>query len=207
MFLALLLTVTSLADWVPARWISSETKSLDLLKETPINCLLLEQNQWSAGLAEQAAKQGVATLGVIREGGDPVGAARAALRYKLNGVVLEGDFSAAVADRVRDSLVGPKAATVVEMLPRRSLRFGQKEEIAATYQAVWPGIKMEEDDHATRAGPTGSPWINTNTGFLLFVRSATEAPIWIGNAPPAKQVLTAEDYLHAICDAATLGAR
>lgn len=205
MLFALLLSI-SLADWVPARWISGDPKSLELLKDTPINCLLLEQEQWSGGLAEQAARQGVVTLGVIRDGGDPVEAARGALRNKLQGVVLEGDFPASAAERVRDSLAAAKV-TVVEMLPRRSLRPGDVKGIAATYQAVWPGIRMQEDDGATRAGPTGSPWINTNTGFLLFVRAATDAPVWIGNSPPEKRVLTVENYLHAICDAATLGAR
>src|SRR5712692_11470579 len=100
MLFALLLGV-SLVDWVPARWISAEPGSLDLVKGTPINCLLLEQNQWSAALGERAASQGIVTLGVIRRGGDPVEAARGALRSKLQGVVLEGDFEPAVAERVR----------------------------------------------------------------------------------------------------------
>src|SRR5712692_6320383 len=77
MLFALLLGV-SLVDWVPARWISAEPGSLDLVKGTPINCLLLEQNQWSAALGERAASQGIVTLGVIRRGGDPVEAARGA---------------------------------------------------------------------------------------------------------------------------------
>jgi len=205
MLFALLLTV-SLADWVPARWISNDPKSLDLLKDTPVNCLLLERGQWASEFVERAALQGVVTLGVIRDGGDPVEAARAALGNKLQGVVLEGDFPASAVERVRDSL-GASKATVVEMLPRRSLHPGESKGITATYQAVWPGIRVQEDDGATRAGPTGSPWINTNTGFLLFVRAATSGPAWIGNSPPEKRVVTVDDYLHAICDAATLGAR
>ncbi len=202
---ALLLTI-ALADWVPARWIDRDPKSLELLKETPINCLLLERDQWSAALAEQAASQGIVMLGVIRSGGDPVEAARDALRNKLQGVVLEGDFPTSAADRVRDSLAAAKA-TVVEMLPRRSFGRREKAEIAATYQAVWPGVRVQEETGATRAGPTGSPWIDTNTGFLLFARASTDAPVWIGNLPPKDRVLTAENYLHAICDAEALGAR
>ncbi|HYM13926.1 MAG TPA: hypothetical protein VEU62_24525 [Bryobacterales bacterium] len=208
MLLALLLTV-SLADWVPARWIDRNPQSLDLLQQTPINCLLLERDQWSVALAERAASLGVVTLGVVRTGGDPLQAARDAVRNKLQGVVLEGDFSASVADRIKDSLAASKV-TVVEMLPRRSMRLSNAKEaaseIAATYQGVWPGIQVQ-DSGATRAGPTGSPWINTNTGFLLFARAATSAPVWIGNLPPPKTVLPAEAYLHAICDAAALGAR
>src|SRR5262249_58620607 len=103
MLFALLLSV-SLADWVPARWISADPKSLDLVKGTPVNCLLLEREQWSGALAERAASLGIVTLGVIRQGGDPVEAARSALRHKFYGVVLEGDFEPAVGERVRDSL-------------------------------------------------------------------------------------------------------
>src|SRR5262249_24313400 len=110
----------------------------------------------------------------------------------------------AVGERVRDSLAASKAP-VIEMLPRRSFKPDAKE-IAGVYQAVWPGIQVQ-DSGATRSGPTGSPWINTNTGFLLFARAATSPPIWIGNLPPEKRVLSVEDYLHAVCDAATLGAR
>jgi len=108
MLLAFLL-IASFADWVPARWISNDPKSLDLVKGTPINCLLLEHDQWSPALAEQAAKQEIVTLGVVRPGSDPVESALAALQNKLNGVLLEGDFPAADAARVRDRLAAAKA--------------------------------------------------------------------------------------------------
>jgi hypothetical protein len=58
-----------------------------------------------------------------------------------------------------------------------------------------------------KAGPTGSPWVNTNLGFLLFARAWTDGPVWLANAPPAGQLLKAEHYLQAICDAAVAGAR
>lgn len=204
MLLALLLTA-SLADWVPARWISGDPNSLELLKATPINCLLLERDQWSAGLADKAKNQGVVTLGVVRPGPDPLEQARLALGNKLTGVVLEGDFPASVAAKVRDSMAASKMP-VIEMLPRRSLRLREAKDVAATYQGVWPGIQVQEGE-ATRAGPTGSPWINTNTGFLLFARASTDAPLWVANLPPRNRVFPVESYLHAICDAAVLGAR
>ncbi|MBI3697656.1 MAG: hypothetical protein HY238_22835 [Acidobacteria bacterium] len=202
MLLAFILNV-SLAGWVPARWISPDPKNLELLKDTPINCLLLEREQWP--LAEQAAQRGLVTLGVIRPGGDPREQARQAIAAHLSGIVLEGDFPAPVAESVRDTLAGSKVP-VIEMLPRRSIRLREAKEIAATYQGVWPGIQVQENG-ATRAGPTGSPWFNTNAGFLLFARAATDAPIWVANLPPPQRVLPVESYLHSICDAAVLGAR
>jgi hypothetical protein len=200
------LLIASMADWVPARWISNDPKSLELVRETPINCLLLERDQWSPEFAEQASKSDIVTLGVVRPGGDPVESALAALSSKLYGIVLEGDFTAADAARVRQRMAASKAP-VVEMLPRRALQLQGQREITATYQSVWPGIQVQEDDGKTRAGPTGSPWINTNTGFLIFVRASADGPVWVGNLPPPKRVLKSEDYLFAICDAAAAGAR
>ena len=205
MLLAFIL-IASFADWVPARWISNDPKSLDLVKDTPINCLLLERDQWSPAFAEQASKLDIVTLGVVRPGGDPVESALAALQNKLQGVVLEGDFPHADTARVRERLAAAKAP-LVEMLPRRSLQLHGQPEITATYQSVWPGIHVQDDDGKTRAGPTGSPWINTNTGFLIFVRASADGPVWVGNLPPEKRVLKGDDYLFAICDAAAAGAR
>jgi len=195
----------AIADWVPARWPSADPKSLDLLADTPSNCLLLEPDQATALLAEPAAKRGNATLVVLRPGGDTLAAARKALENQLTGVVLHGDFDEAAVRVLRDSLSGSKAP-VIEMPPRRSLRPTASTPVLATYQSVWPGIPIAPNG-AAKAGPTGTPWVNTNMGFLLFARAWTDAPVWVANAPPADQVLKVENYLQAICDAGVLGAR
>jgi hypothetical protein len=204
MLLALMLAVAA-ADWVPARWFSAEPQSLELLRETPVNCLLLEPDQWTPALTEAAARQGLVTLGVVRPGGDPVETARQALGRKLNGIVLEGDFSEAAIGRVREMLAASEAP-VIEMLPRRALRPAKAALVLATYQGVWPGIEVEENG-AAKAGPTGSPWVNTNTGFYMYARSATAAPVWMGVVPPPKRLFRIEHYLQAVGDAALYGAR
>jgi len=71
---------------------------------------------------------------------------------------------------------------------------------------VWPGIQVQ-DDGAVKAGPSGSAWIDTNTGFIRAVRAWGDTPLWIANQPPAKSVVTGERYLQAIADAAISGAR
>ena len=60
---------------------------------------------------------------------------------------------------------------------------------------------------AAKAARSGGPWIDTNSGFLRFVRAATDAPVWIGVRPPAGSVVTPERYMQAISDAAIVGAR
>ena len=84
------------------------------------------------------------------------------------------------------------------------MNFDPHAAVVGTYQAVWPGIQA--GDHA-KAAPSGGPWIDTNTGFLRFVRAATPAAIWIANTPPAKTAVTTERYLQVISDAAIMGAR
>src|SRR5438067_7189655 len=90
--LAAALLIAMYPDWVPARWPSSDVKSLELVSNTPINCLWLERPQWSSEFAAEAAKRGIATLGVIRREGDPIEAARALAKSGMTGGVIEGNF-------------------------------------------------------------------------------------------------------------------
>ena len=203
MLLALVL-LASVVDWVPMRWPSTDPESLELLTRTPVNCILLEPSQWSEPLISAAAKRGIITLGVIRPAPDAPEAVRKAMSAKLGGVVLEGDFDDAALGRVR-SLVADSKMLAIELPARLKMRFDQTA-LTGTYQGVWPGIQIDEGG-AAKAAPSGAPWINTNSGFLRFVRAAADAPVWIANLPPANTVITGERYLQAICDAAMVGAR
>ena len=207
MLLALFLTLAAPPDWVPARWRWLETRTLEWLKGTPVNCLLVEwdsqQKTQAAVFASAASEQGVATLAVIHPGGDPSEPARDAIRAKLAGVVLEGDFSPEVAQRVK-AAVAP--APLIELTMRSRMPLGSDAPVMGTYQGVWPGIPVMEDG-AAKAGPSGSPWINTNAGFLRAARAFGPSAIWIANVPPPKTVITSENYDQVIGDAEMVGAR
>src|SRR5216684_3663058 len=209
MLFALMLALAAPADWVPARWNWTDPASLDLLQGTPVNCLLLK---WNAGQAQEiaafaghAAERRIATLAIIEPKGDPADSARQAMRAKLSGVVLEGDFREGTASRVRDALADSKAV-VVELTSRNRMKLGGEAPILATNQGVWPGIQVMDDGHA-KAGPSGAAWIDTNSGFIRAVKAWGSTPLWIGNLPPPKTVVTGERYLQVICDAAMVGAR
>ena len=180
------------ADWVPMRWSSAEPASLDVLKDTPVNCLLLEQKNWAPALLDAAATRNLITLGVIRPGAVPE-----RIPAGLYGVVLEGDFAQAAEFPGKFR---------IELLPRNRVRWDSKAPVVGTYQAVWPGIHPEEGGSA-KAAPSGGPWIDTNAGFLRFARAATTSTIWVGNSPPPKTAVTAEAYVQVIADAAVMGAR
>ena len=200
--LVLLLAVAALPDWVPARWHSSDPRTLDLLAQTPINCVLLERADWSAAFAKAAAEHGIATLGVVHPGPGALDEARKPATLGMTGVVLEGDFD----NKIRDALADSKILTV-ELPSRAKMRLGDPAlPVYGSDQGLWPGLEIE-DNGAAKSAPSGAPWIDTNTGFLRFVRASTDKPVWIANQPPGNSVIPVNRYLQAIGDAAITGSR
>ena len=192
------------AAWVPVRWPWGDTRSLELLTGTPVNCLLLKSPTPELVAAAQA--RGAAALGLVTPGGEGREMERA-LAARVDGIVLEGEFpegtAAGVAARLRAA--NPDAA-VIELTSRSRLPLGSAAPVIGTYQGVWPGIVVEEGG-AKRSGPTSSVWIDTNTGFLRAVRAWGGAAVWIANQPPPKTAVATTRYLQAIADAGISGAR
>ena len=189
------------ADWVPVRWPFQDARSLELLSGTPVNCLLLKT--YPMDFVAAASGRGLVTLAVLSPSGDVVAAARQAIAAKVTGIVMEGDFAEGAASAVREAIDG---APVVELLARNRLRLDSTAPIMGSWQGVWPGVSAQDDGHQ-KAGPTGSVWIDTNTGFLRALHAWGDATLWIANVPPANTVVTASRYLQAIADAGMSGAR
>jgi len=194
------------ADWVPARWNSADPKLLELVAQTPVNCLLVERQNWSAGFSQEAARARVATLGVVRPGDDLKELPERAKAAGLAGIVFEGAFEEAALGLARAALKDSRLAAV-ELGPRTRIRWDGDDPVIGTHQGVWPGINATDDDGKAKAAPSGAPWIDTNTGFLRFARSLAKGEVWIGNVPPKGSVIPVARYLQAIGDAAIVGAR
>ncbi|MDE3165937.1 MAG: hypothetical protein KGN36_09035 [Acidobacteriota bacterium] len=179
------------ADWVPVRWPWMDAASLDLLKGTAVNCVLVRHP--APGFTQAATARGIVTLAVVTPGED----AHAALAAKVDGVVFEGDFP-----------TDPPAlpVPVVELAPRYKMKLGGSAPIVGTYQGVWPGIAANEGASA-HAGPTSSVWIDTNTGFLRAVRAFGASSVWLANQPPEKTAVSTARYQQVIAEAAISGAR
>ncbi len=204
MVFPLLLALLAPADWIPARWPWIDAASLDLLKEVPVNCLLLE---WKpdgdhAAFARAARERALVTLGVLAPGPDLAESARLAAKVHPAGLVLEGDFAADLAEAVRRET----GVLVIEMTPRYRMPLGRGHPVVATYQGVWPWWQTETGG-VHKAGPTGGVWIDTNSGFLQAARGWGDSVLWIGNRPPSGNVIAGARYLQAIADAALVGAR
>lgn len=205
MLFALLLLAVQPQDLVPMRWMSGDPKSLDLLKGTPINCILVERSNWTRPLLKAAADAKIEVFGIIRPAPDALETAQQASALSIPGIVLEGDFPPASADKLRKFLTDSRVFPV-ELPARPHMRLADAEAITGTWQGVWPGVQTDEGG-STKSAPSGAPWIDTNTGFLRFVRASTGAAIWIANTPPKKTVILPERYMQAIADAEISGAR
>jgi len=165
----------SVSDWVPMRWPAGATvQSLELLRDHPVNCLLVDSKQWSPELVRLAALMKIVIL-------------------KQDGAA--GSSSYVSADGLH-----------VTFVQRHQMDLSAP--IATTDQGIWPGVRAQEEGKA-HAAASGAAWIDTNAGFLRFVRAAAkpETSIWIGVQPPAGKVFPMERYLQAIGDAAMTGAR
>src|SRR5579883_3320367 len=121
------------AEWVPARWPWADVESLDLLRGSPVNCLLLAKS--SPELIAAAGSRGIVTLIALQPGPNAA------------GLVLDGDFADAAAAAVREAA---GAAPVIELGPRSRMPLGSPAPIIGTDQGVWPGIVDEQD--ARKAG-------------------------------------------------------
>lgn len=181
-------------DWVPARWNWTDPKTLTLLKDTPINCLLIEWKPDAVPalnkFATAASEQGIATLAVIRQSADVAAAAKT----EVKGLVLEGDFTA----------TAPANVPVINISAREHMKLGGSSPVIGTYQGVWSGVRTGEQAHS---GPSAGAWIDTNQGFLGFARSFSNQTIWIANSPPKATIVSAERYMQVVADAAMTGAR
>ncbi|MGI8741797.1 MAG: hypothetical protein ACR2NN_04340 [Bryobacteraceae bacterium] len=200
-----LFALAGAANLVPVRWNSSDPKSLDLLRDTPVNCVLLEPASWGPSFLKGALERKIAAFGVVHPGPDVVDQAHRATQLKLAGLVLEGEYESSVGDRVRAALAGSHLP-LIELASRGRIRLDQGDPIVGTWQGLWPGVEIEHGGKVSM-GPTSSPWINTNTGFLRWLHAATEAAVWLGERPPPKTVYPAERYSLAVADAAIAGAR
>ncbi|GIU76624.1 MAG: hypothetical protein KatS3mg004_3711 [Bryobacteraceae bacterium] len=193
----LLLALPMVDNCTPARWRDPAPESLELLGGTPVNCLLVEAPAWRAELIAKAHGAGMLVLGAVAS--RDLAAARQALQAGVDGIAAEGPRSAEMAAWAREH-----GMTLVEIVPRAELRFDAN--VIATYEGLWAGVRIEKDQ--TKAQPTGGPWIETNTGFLSFVRAAARpgAPVWMAHRAP-QEPQPVSRYVQAVADAASCGAK
>jgi len=220
------------ARWVPARWDGGplevarrgkldtpareaiarwyEPSTLDLLENTPVNCLLVtfssgasseaeaSQHQLVKEYARVARGRGIAVLGLVYPGADAASVAAAASEAQLDGLVLDGQFPADFASNLRNypGIVIPIAQEAA------SVRMAGAPLVAV--QGVRPSAR-DLADMGIRAGASAEPWIDSNIWLVRSFRfSPDRRPIWISQEP--NPVLEG-DYIRCVADAAVAGGR
>jgi hypothetical protein len=177
--------------------------SLDLLRDTPVNCLLVP---WSGGdtplesehrqavrdYAREARRRGIAVVGVVASPAEAARAAAAAVEANLDGLALDGDFAdAAQLAAAMNRLARNKGRELpVIVLPAK--------------QGTAPGVRLFTADGAAQATPTSEPWIDSNIWLVRSLRARGPEPVWLGYA---LEKPSADDYTRAIADAAAAGGR
>jgi hypothetical protein len=220
--------------WVPARWIGGpleldrragtnsapagapereaiekwyDSATLDLLKDSPINCLVVT---WSAAAGEEilkhqqelvrsyaaeAHKRGISVIGLIDTGTGAAKAANAAVEASLDGVFFEGDSA---ADLARES--GGRFVAIPVLRDGSAARMSAGP--VAAVEGVSPSARRLAE-MGIRSGPSSEPWIESNIWLVRsFELAGRERPVWISYQIENG---SANDYARAAADAAVAG--
>ena len=185
-----------------ARW--HEPAALELLKDTPVNCLVIS---WAAGLPEDAEQQNTAArlvaeanrrkisvVGWVEGTADDNRAIGAAQKAGLSAVAIQG-------------FKGKPDPLVIAWGDRAGAPWDSAAPVLPITGNVWPGVASRQDS-GTSAGPTGVPWLDSNGWYIQLARARARSDIWVMLDPPGgSTVVPAQSYPMAIYDSEAAGGR
>jgi hypothetical protein len=218
--------------WVPMNWpcgplewarrsrsknVSAELKqtldawaqpaALELLKGTPVNCLLLE---WADGAPEDSTQP--QSLKPLLEAGRRRGIEFVA-RITNRAAVPAAVTSARAAGFSAVLLTEPPAQSfdlpVILQFPRDKVAWKSATPIFSSTENEWPGLRLDtmQGDTAV-AGPTGIPWINSNGWFSLLANELAHGKTrWLSFEPPTASGAHPANYALAVADSQAYGSR
>ncbi|HEY2017205.1 MAG TPA: hypothetical protein VGH38_27055 [Bryobacteraceae bacterium] len=197
-----------------ANWYDPAT--LNLLEGSPVNCLLVtwstgtdatierQQQQLLKTYAARAHQRGVSIVGLVYSGTDVATLAASAADARLDALALDGEFTAAFAERVTKALASvPGSPMVIPIVSDLATMRRAKGPIVAV-EGVSPSAR-NLSDMGIRAAPSSEPWIQSNAWLVRsFRRDAAWQPVWIAyeneDSSPAA-------YARSVADAAMAGGR
>ena len=179
-----------------------EPTALDLLKGTPVNCLVVN---WAAGhprdkdqqrslalLVEMGRRAGVSFVGVVSGGADKEAAVAGAHAAGLSALVME-DYN------------GKSDFPIIPLGSAAALPWHSGAPVVALKDSRWPGVGagVTRESEDTNAGPTGLLWIDSNIPLGQLARAfSASKPVWLMFEPrPKSGSLPPEAYCRAIADA------
>ena len=225
------------AKWVPMRWLCgpiqvarisnsssadselrktiegwTQPSTLQLLKGTPINCLVVD---WASGTADDEAQQ--AALKPLITAGRQMGLSfvgKVGTRDNLAGIVSAGcaaGLEAVMVDRAANldgSAIRPLDLPVILGFPRDSIDWDWTTDIFSATGNVWPGVVLQTMKGDTGfGGPTGDPWVDSNGWFALLAHQMVSLKsLWLEiDLPESSGALPVESYRRAIADSRAYG--
>ena len=185
-----------------------QPSALELLKGTPINCLIVD---WAYGGPEDSAQQ--QALKPLLEAGRRLG-----ISFVGNVALKEGSGAAVAAGRAAGLsavMLGDAAGQSFDLpailqFPRDKIAWNTVSTIFSSTDNVWPGLNLDTMTGDTaNAGPTGIPWVNSNAWFSqLAGELAPGKTLWLDFDPPdSSNVLHPANYGLAIADSRAYGSR
>lgn len=190
--------------------------ALDILKDTPFNCLVVS---WAAGLPEDASQQKTAgplvaaarqrnltVIGWVEGSTDPRAAIASAQSAGLSAVAIKG-------------FQGKSDFTVIPWGDHAGAPYDSTAAVLPVTENVWPGVRGGGGGGGgdgsgggggggATAGPTGVPWVDSNAWYIQLARARARCPVWVMLDPPGKGVvLRVQNYAAAILDSEAAGGR
>ncbi len=185
----------------------AEPSALEILKGTPVDCLIVP---WAAGETEDAQQQ--LKLGPLLEAGPKVG-----IRF-VGSITGKSDTGKAVAAARRAGLTAvlsdepsslPAELPVIAQTARSKAVWNSNGPILDFTENTWPGVGLETTKEGDQviAGPTGVPWVNSNGWFALLGPALSRGKtLWLEYDPPASSDLAhPASYVLAVADSRAYG--
>jgi hypothetical protein len=193
-----------------ARWY--EPATLNLLDDSPVNCLLVtwsaladatveaQQQQLVKIYAENAHKRGLAVLGLVYAAGDASKIAADAAKASLDGLVLDGDFTAEFPGTLRKAA---GSLVIIEIAKDAAAWRWKSAPIVAVAGVAPSGHNLSE--MGIRGTPSSQPWIESNIWLARsFATPSSSRLVWISSQLESPSSL---DYGRAAADAFAAGGR
>ena len=186
----------------------AQPSALELLKGTPINCLVVD---WAGGEPEDSAQQ--QALKPLLEAGlrlEISFVGKVALKEGLGAAVAAARAAGLSAVMLEDTSGQSLDLPALLQFPRDKMDWESASTIFTATENVWPGLNLEtmRGDRAF-GGPTGVPWVNSNGWFsLLAGELAPRKTLWLDFEPPdTSTVAHPASYALAIADSRAYGSR
>ena len=191
-------------------WI--QPSSLLLLKETPVNCLVVD---WASGASEDAAQQ--LALRPLIHAGRQLGLSfvgNVSVKEHLEAAVAAGREAGLEAVILQGSRSLGLDLPIIQQFPSDKIDWDITTGIFSATGSVWPTVTLQAldenmDGDTASAGPTGNPWADSNGWLTLLAnRMASGKVLWLDTDPPdSPEMLRGEDYCLAIADSRVYGSR